>query len=220
MHLRRPGDPRILFQLDLLIDRYTSDKCHQITCQEKRMKKNGNPVDGESLLNAGLKFIEFLKQEEKKPILICHGLDMVTLLNNMASVNLSEEVVASIAGSINTNVVFKNDEDISCIGLTNLSVQTNLAEAILGAQISREEIKENAHDALFDSVLLYRVWCKYMENLPALDATLLLRDYVQSSSLAVSKAKATICAIRVKRNRRGRSTNEEKGIVYFNGWQD
>ena len=63
-------------------------------------------------------------------------------------------------------------------------------------------------------------WCKYMENLPALDATLLLRDYVQSSSLAVSKAKATICAIRVKRNRRGRSTNEEKGIVYFNGWQD
>ena len=51
-------------------------------------------------------------------------------------------------------MVFKNDEDISCIGLTNLSVQTNLAEAILGAQISREEIKENAHDALFDSVLL------------------------------------------------------------------
>ena len=197
------------------IDRYTTMMCHQITCQGKRMKKNGTQVVGESLLNAGLKFIDFLKQEEKKPILICHGLDMVTLLNNLASVNLSEEVVACIGGSINTNKVFKNDENISCIGLTNMTVKTNLAEAILGNEISREEMKESAHDALFDSVLLYKVWDKYMENLPTLDAALLLRDYVESSSLAVSQAKATISDIRSRRNRRGRSKHEEKGIVYF-----
>ena len=202
------------------IDRYTTMQCHKISCQGKRMKKNGTQVVGESLLNAGLKFIEFLKQEEKKPILICHGLDMVTLLNNLASVNLSEEVVACIGGSINTNKVFKNDENISCIGLTNMTVKTNLAEAILGNKISREEIKESAHDALFDSVLLYKVWDKYMENLPTLDAALLLRDYVESSSLAVCQAKATISEIRSRRNRRGRSKHEEKGIVYFYGWED
>ena len=49
--------------------------------------------------------------------------------------------------------------------LTKLNVDKNLAEQILKEDLTRQELEVNAHDAQFDSVLLYRVLIRYMKTL-------------------------------------------------------
>ena len=61
--------------------------------------------------------------------------------------------------------------------LTKLNVHTNLSELILKEDLTRQELEENAHDAEFDSVLLYRAWQRYLSNMPGLDATETIKNF-------------------------------------------
>ena len=47
------------------------------------------------------------------------------------------------------------------MSLTSTKVKMNLAEAVLGDKITREEIVLHAHDAKFDAMLLSKVWAEY-----------------------------------------------------------
>ena len=85
--------------------------------------------------------------------------------------------------------------------------------------ITRQELEENAHDAEFDSVLLYRVWLRYLSNMTELDATETINNFsLKADDGMLENARMFISKIASKRNRKLKS-GKSHGIVYINGWQ-
>jgi hypothetical protein len=110
------------------------------------------PTD--SLKEAEGKFANFLANVKSKfgsPILVCHGTDYNTLLNNFATVDYDARVCETITGVVNIwNVI--NEDDIYPASSSKSIVKVtdggrNLGETVLGGGISRKELGA-AHDGL------------------------------------------------------------------------
>ena len=95
--------------------------------------------------------------------------------------------------------------------MTKLNVHTNLSELILKEDLTRQELEENSHDAEFDSVLLYRVWQRYLSNITGLDATETINYSLKADDRMLDNARMYISKIASKRR--------SNLAVGKNGWQ-
>ena len=98
------------------------------------------------------------------------------------------------------------------LSLTSTKVKMNLAEAVLGDQITREEIVIHAHDAKFDAMLLSKVWAEYWSLQSPLCRKLMLENYSWSSSNIISMCKDKDRRVQDRRARRG--SQESEGLFY------
>ena len=91
-------------------------------------------------------------------------------------------------------------------------------QLILKEDLTRQELEENSHDAEFDSVLLYRVWQRYLSNMTGLDATETINYSLKADDRMLDNARMFLSKIASKRNR-NLKFGKNHGIVYINGWQ-
>ena len=164
-------------------------------------------------------FIDFLRgvADGRQIILLAHGDDIVTLMNNLALVGLDNEITNIIGAAVDTYEIFKQDGNYQSLSLTSTKVKVNLAEAVLGDKITREELVLHAHDAEFDTMLLSKVWAEYWSLQSPLCRKLLLENYSCSSSNIISKCKDKIRKVQDRRARRGKAGI--RGITLFNSWE-
>ena len=206
------------------IDKIASDLSCQITVVRGKMYKKKIEVEHVTLKEACEKFIihlEMIGKSGKKPIIACHGEDLLTLLNSMAYVGLEERLMSAIGGHLNFYEVVANDPmfDGKSKSLVKLDVDENLSEQILGKQV-RREIEENAHDAEFDSNLLLRVMKGYFEGEEAR-----LEKYVKEpSEELVGDCRRRMNRIANKMEKKRilaelHGTSKNKGLVYISGWE-
>ena len=151
--------------------------------------------------------------------LVCHGNDMKTLLNNMATVGIDKEIVENIVGCINSLEVLNDDEqfDNKSKSLSSLKKTKNLAEEILGSNISREELSNTAHDAVYDSLLLGRVWAKYLAAWYPYPVSIIVENYMGPGANLIRDAQSFISKIGDKRRRKWK-TVKDSGVLSVNGW--
>ena len=164
-------------------------------------------------------FIDFLRgvADGRQIILLAQGDDIVTLMNNLALVGLDKEITNIIAAAVDTFEIFKEDGNYHSLSLTSTKVKMNLAEAVLGDKITREEIVIHAHDAKFDAMLLSKVWAEYWSLQSPLCRKLMLENYSWSSSNIISMWKDKVRKVQDRIARRGKSGI--RGIILFNGWE-
>ena len=91
-------------------------------------------------------------------------------------------------------------------------------QLILKEDLTRQELEENSHDAEFDSVLLYRVWQRYLSNMTGLDATETINYSLKADDRMLDNARMYISKIASKR-RSNLKVGKSHIIVYINGWQ-
>ena len=91
-------------------------------------------------------------------------------------------------------------------------------QLILKEDLTRQELEENSHDEEFDSVLLYRVWQRYLSNMTGLDATETINYSMKMDDRMLDNARMYISKIASKR-RSNLKVGKSHGIVYINGWQ-
>ena len=201
------------------IDQYGSKVVHKIRVFGNFMMRGNVVVKTDTMLEAGKKFIKFIKDVSSPVYLVCHGNDMKTLLNNMASVGIDKEIVENIVGSINSLEVFNDDEqfDNKSKSLSSLKKTKNLAEEILGSNISREELANTAHDAVYDSLLLGKVWAKYLVAWSPEPVSIMVENYMDPAANLISFAQNFITKIGDKRRRKVKPVNDN-GVLTFNGW--
>ena len=201
------------------LDRIAAEKSHQIKVEGSKMTYKGRLICYETLQNGAQIFIDFLRgvADGRQIILLAHGDDIVTLMNNLALVGLDQEITKIIAAAVDTFEIFKEDGNYQSLSLTSTKVKMNLAEAVLGDKITREEIVLHAHDAVFDAMLLSKVWAQYWSLQSPLCRKLMLENYSCSSSNIHSMCKEKIRRVQDRRARRGKSGT--RGITLFNGWE-
>lgn len=138
----------------------------------------------------------------------------------MATVGLDKEIVENIVGCINSLEVMSNDEQFNnkSKSLSSIKKETkNLAEEILGSNISREELSNTAHDAVYDSLLLGRVWAKYLANWSPDPESIIVDNYMSPGANLIRLAQLFIIKIGDKRRRKGK-TVKDSGVLSVNGW--
>ena len=199
------------------VDKKASSESHKIVKVGNRLKKSGHWLETVSLKEAAEKLHQFLRSLID-PVLICHGTDWVTLLNNLAQIGFDTKIVEAIAGVIDFYQVVQNDERLNegSLSLTSLRPSQNLTEVILQGQISREEFMEKGHDASFDTEVLKRVFCNYVSGWCKVDE--LMSGYLLHSESLIGKAANIIERIADKRRRK----QKVKSLHYkvFNGWSE
>ena len=204
------------------IDLVASDKSSKIRVHGAKMFQGSKEVAHVTLKHACNKFIEFVAKigsiSGDKPVLVCHGNDMWTLMNNMAYVGLDEELLSTIGGSMNFLDVVKEEENLmgKSKSLTSLSVSENLSEIILGNHM-RSEITQHAHDAEFDANLLLKVMKKFLDNKSESDYDYILKNFVKLPNDLASSCKLAIQMIGIRRLRKKPKVNHFN-IKYINGW--
>ena len=201
------------------IDPYGARVSHKIRVVGNIMERDNVVLKTDTMLEVGKKFIKFIKDVSSPVYLVCHGNDMKTLLNNMASVGIDKEIVENIVGSINSLEVFNDDEQFEnkSKSLSSLKKTKNLAEEILGSNISREELANTAHDAVYDSLLLGKVWAKYLVAWSPEPVSIIVENYMDPTANLISFAQNFITKIGDKRRRKVKPVNDY-GVLTFNGW--
>ena len=128
--------------------------------QLKKGREVLKSVPLKTALEKMIDFIENIGEDKEKRVIICHGNDLKTLINQMTYCGLGTKFMQSFGRAIDFLQVVSNDDQFEkkSKSLTRLDVPINLSELILKEDLTRQELEENAHDAEFDSVLLYRVW--------------------------------------------------------------
>ena len=196
-------------------------KVHKIKVLGNTMKRENVEVKTETMFEAGMKFIKFIKDVSsgRSVYLVCHGNDMKTLLINMATVGIDKEIVENIVGCINSLEVMNDDEqfDNKSKSLSSLKKSKNLAEEILGSNISREELSNTAHDAVYDSLLLGRVWAKYLAAWSPEPESIIVDNYMDPGANLIRDAQSFISKIGDKRRRKVKPV-KDYGVLNFNGW--
>ena len=185
------------------------------------LRRNLFDVPLKTALEKMIDFIENCGEDKDKRVIICHGNDLQTLVNQMTYCGLVDQFMQSFGRAIDFMQVVSNDAqfDGKSKSLTKLNVHTNLSELILKEDLTRQELEENSHDAEFDSVLLYRVWQRYLSNMTGLDATETIKNYsLKADDRMLDNARMYISKIASKR-RRNLKVGKSHGIVYINGWQ-
>ena len=205
------------------IDKVASAKSSKIRVHGDKMFQDSKEVKYVSLEEACSKFVEFVEKvggnSGVKPILVCHGNDLWTLMNNMAFVGLDQKLLSTIGGSMNFKDVVNEEENLEgkSKSLTSLDVSENLSEIILGKHM-RSEIRQHAHDAEFDAKLLLAVMRKYLDSKSDSDYNYIMKNFVRlpSDGLA-SICKEAIQMIGLRRMRRKKKV-KDYDIVYIYGW--
>ena len=199
------------------ICKFASNKSHKIYFNGTNLVRHGEVLKSVDMKEAAEEFIGFLRNVNSesglKPILVCYGNDMVTLLNNFAAVEKDVELVDNISGSVNFLHVIEDDENYpeeSSKLLTKIHpCKPNLAQTVLGDDFKEKDNKE-AHDALYDSKLLMRVVQRYCsESLPV---NMLVDTYNEEAAKLISQAKGKVSASLRKKNRGNQ-------FYTFNGWE-
>ena len=89
-----------------IIDSYASKMSHQLSYNYnmKKLVRGRYIMDDVTLEEAAKKFIDFLRETKEKtgmsPILLCHGKDHITLLNNLAAVGMDDALLEGIGGAM------------------------------------------------------------------------------------------------------------------------
>ena len=207
------------------IDRYASS-IHKIVVKQDKLWKGKQVLKSVTLKVALEEMIKFIENsgsgvDKEKKVIVCHGHDLQTLINQMSHCGLAEQFMRSFGGALDFMQIVSNASQFigKSKSLTKLNVEKNLAEEILGEDLTRQELEENAHNAEFDSVLLYRVFIRYLENLAESEARDVMKYYkVKSGDRMMDTARLYISKISSKRRRRVGTASH--GIVYINGWQN
>ena len=128
------------------IDKIGSKLSHKMYVQNSKLKRNKVVLNTVSMKKAAEQFIQFLVEVKSKvgsPILVCHGTDYTTLLNNFAPVDFASKVCEIIEGVINFKKVVDEDENYPSSSSKSLVKVTEggkkLSETVLGQEFSREE---------------------------------------------------------------------------------
>ena len=129
---------------------------------------------------------------------------------------LDEDLTNCIGGMIDSFEVFNEDGNFKCLSLTSTKLPKNLAEEILMEEVTREEIIKNAHDAMYDSQILAKVWAKYYGSQSPLSKNIIKENYMRLGSSLVSWSKDIIRRSRDRRARRGKMKNVDYELFY--GW--
>lgn len=198
------------------IDRIGSKISHNIRKQEGKLIKKGKTLNFVTMKEAGENFLCFLRQL-RSPTLVCHGNDWVTLLNNLAKVELDEDVVKVLKGVVDFKQIVSNHELLmkGSLSLLKLSSVPNLTETILKGEISRDEMINKGHDASFDTDVLLRVFFRYVNSFEN-DPQGMWKTYLQPSENLIQRAAMIIRHIGEKRKRKKKVNSVE--FEMFNGW--
>ena len=187
---------------------------HKIVFNGTDLTRQGKVLPSVGMKEAADMLIAFLREVKSecgaKPILVCYGGDIVTLLNNFAAVAKDVELVESISGSVNFVTVIEDDENYpedSTKSLTKITKsKPNLPETVLGSEFDKN-MNDEAHDALFDSKLLMRVVEKYCSV--SLPIDLLADTYLIESDKLIPKVKSKV----------NKGMRKKQGQFHtFNGW--
>jgi hypothetical protein len=197
------------------IDEKASRISHKMLVCKNQLMRNNEVLPTDSLPEAAKKFVQFLANVKSKfgsPILVCHGTDYKTLLNNFATVGYDTRLCETIKGVFNFWNVIHEDENYPESSSKSLVKLTdggkNLAQTVLGNDISREELA-GAHDGLFDAELLLREVEKYAELFSPLDSIL-------DSNLMMASELISVVKYHISRTRSRRK--KESRFLTFNGW--
>ena len=91
-----------------------------------------------------------------------------------------------------------------------------LSEVILGEKITRQELIDNAHDAMFDAELLLRVFNAY--QLPPWSCTpeMLVDTYMVPAGQLIGSARMRVRQFELRRSRK--LNQQSKPYLLFSGW--
>ena len=203
------------------IDSVAARMSHKISIQGKHLVRQGEILPSMELEKACKEFLSFLRNlaalKGSKPVLVCHGSDMITLFNNMALVHLDKDLSEAILGAVDFLEVISDDEnyphDTSSMSLTKMNPQKlNLSETILGENFNREK-HGAAHDALYDSKLLMRVVEQYCGVSQTLQ--IMVDTYMRASENIRRHAKFHLSTAKSRKKR----VDQSKFYTFF-GWED
>ena len=197
------------------IDEKASMLSHKILVRNNQLVRNREVLPTDTLQQAAEKFLQSLnkiRSEFGSPILVAHGTDHKTLINNFDTVGYDTKLCETIAGAVNFWNVIHEDEKYpasSTLSLVKLTDgKNNLAQTVLGEEISREELSE-AHDGLFDAELLLRVIERYAELFTPLQS--ILDHHLMIASELISLVQYHMTRIRIRRKKASR-------FLTFYGW--
>ena len=202
---------------------HASNYSHGIRKKGSKLVKGKKVLDAESLTVAARRFIEYVKEVKHecgvKPILVSHGDDITTLLNSFALVGLDTELVEVIGGVLDFQTVVDDDSRLEDTpkSLTKLREEEKiLSEVILGEKITRQELIDNAHDAMFDAELLLRVFNAY--QLPPWSCTpeMLVDTYMVPAGQLIGSARMRVRQFELRRSRK--LNQQSKPYLLFSGW--
>ena len=200
-----------------------SKHSHNLIKENNKLMRGKEVYNDESLATAARRFVEYLKNVKircgEDPVLVCHGDDIITLLNSFALVGYDKALVEVIGGVIDFQEVLADDERLNDIpkSLTKIRGECkNLSETVLGDQVTREEILKRAHDAMFDAELVLRVFKAYLHPPWSSSSEFVEDTYIVPASSLIEKAKMKISRMILKRSRKLKQTSTP--YIMFNGW--
>ena len=152
------------------------------------------------------------------PVIVCYGsCDWVSLLNNFALYGYEEKLARTIRGVLDFQAVVLDEPSLNkgSMSLVKLDTSENLTERVLGSMISRDEIKEGAHDARFDADILMRVLKGYMTTYDKDFEEILFGKMLRSQDLVhLAESKVN----KVMNRRLKRMSKKQHPYKLFNGW--
>ena len=202
------------------IDAECARKSHKISFNGKNLVRNGEILASVSLKKACEDFISFLSKLKSdhgsKPILVSHGTDCTTLMNNFALVKQDEVLVESLRGAVDFVQVIKEDGNYphasSTMSLTKVNPKKpNLSETVLGKELNKNDLSE-AHDASYDARLLMRVVEKYCKN--SSDMDLMVDTYIRDSDNVRNQVMYHLSTNKSRKKRR-----DQTEYYTFYGWE-
>ena len=177
----------------------------------------------DTLLEAAKKVLEYLEKVRTisgaLSILVCHGQDITTLVNNFALVGLDKNLIDSIGGVINFIDVVSDDVRLasSYKSLTKLREGgLNISQTVLGDDFKKFDLKK-AHDALFDAELLLGVIEAYLQPPWSVKFEALVDVYLVPSKNLINHVQTCISILRRKRERKVKKLDEN--LYHFYGWE-
>ena len=138
-------------------------------------------------------------------------------MNNFALYGYEEKLARTIRGVLDFQNVVNDEPSLNkgSMSLVKLDTEENLTERILGSQISRDELREGAHDAQFDADILMRVLKGYMTTYEKDLEEILSAKLLRSQDL-VRLAESRVARIMNKRMKK--NIQKQPPYKLFNGW--
>ena len=178
----------------------------------------------DTLLAAAEKFLDYLDKVRNicgaLPILVCHGQDITTLVNNFAIFGLDKKLIDSIAGVINFIDVVSDDERLAASYKSLNKLREggkNLSQTVLRDDVKRYDFENKSHDALFDAELLLGVIEAYLKPPWSVSVEALVEVYLIPSRNLIKHVKTCISMIRRKRDRK--VNKSAQNFYHFYGWE-
>ena len=199
------------------IDPYASKNCHMLFKRGGKLYKNNKELSTITMEATAENFIKYL-EGITNPVIVCYGsCDWVSLLNKFALYGYEEKLARTIRGVLDFQAVVLDEPSLNkgSMSLVKLDTSENLTERVLGSMISRDEIKEGAHDARFDADILMRVMKGYMTTYDKDFEEILFGKMLRSQDLVhLAESKVN----KVMNRRLKRMSKKQHPYKLFNGW--